>query len=299
MFDLWAAENTVLREKVLERVFLTDLSRVLLIGLRIPFEVLRSEFDGHGFDVIVEARGIVRHVQLKATRIGGKRASVDVNLALADKPGGCVVWFMADPEALTVGPFYWLGQPPGEPLDVPDGQNARHSRANALGVKGERKGLRRVPMGKFTRMEGIEEVAMAMFGTDHDQVLRAHLVERGVDVGAIDSAGLLSWEDSAPLAHMIDGYELCEAAGLGDATSYVDRMKERAVTSGQWRGSALELWIALFLEHRRDHFGGFLPGIDLTTDPPPLVDDLCSALVNAIRKIFPAAAADQPSEMRI
>lgn len=103
MFDLWGPEHSVLREKALEHIFLSELSKALLLDLSVPFEVLRSEFDANGYDIVVEARGIVRHIQLKLTRVGGKRRNVDINLALADKPSGCVVWMMADPATLTIG----------------------------------------------------------------------------------------------------------------------------------------------------------------------------------------------------
>lgn len=41
-----------------------------------------------GYDVVVDAKGIVRHIQLKATVAGGKRRPVTVNTGLADKPAG-------------------------------------------------------------------------------------------------------------------------------------------------------------------------------------------------------------------
>lgn len=288
MIDLWAAEHSVLREKVLERVFLTELSKVLLIAFGIPFEVLRSEFDANGYDVVVEARCIIRHLQLKATRVGGKRASVDVNMALADKPSGCVVWFMANPTTLAIGPFYWLGGAPGEPLTIPAGPAARHSRANAAGVKGERVALRRVPMGKFTRLDRIEQVAEAMFGNNHNHLLCDHLRARGFAPDALDVAERLAWEDSAELDQMIDGYALAAAAGLGDPAVYLASARAAAEASGRWRGSALELWVALFLEHRRDHFGGFLIGSDVEVTSPPLLDELCASLVLTLRRTFPS-----------
>jgi hypothetical protein len=61
-----------------------------------PFEVLRSEFDAFGYDVVIEANRVLRHVQLKSTVTTGRRAHVDVQLALANKPGGCVVWVFVD-----------------------------------------------------------------------------------------------------------------------------------------------------------------------------------------------------------
>lgn len=58
MFDLWGPEHSVLREKVLEHIFLSELSKAFLLDLSVPFEVLRSEFDANGYDIVVEARGI-------------------------------------------------------------------------------------------------------------------------------------------------------------------------------------------------------------------------------------------------
>lgn len=159
MFDLWAPEHSVLREKVLEHAFLTELSKVLLLDLRTPFEVLRSEFDGFGYDVVIEAKGIMRHVQLKATRVGGKRAHVDVGLSLARKPGGCVIWFMVEERTLAIGPFYWLGGGPGEQMPPLGDRIARHTRGD-----GERAALRQVSKGKFERLDTIKELATAMFG---------------------------------------------------------------------------------------------------------------------------------------
>lgn len=37
MFDLWHAEHSVLREKVIEHIFLAELSRSLLLDLAMPF----------------------------------------------------------------------------------------------------------------------------------------------------------------------------------------------------------------------------------------------------------------------
>jgi hypothetical protein len=285
MFDLWAAEHSVLREKVLERIFLTELSRVLLIGFGTPFEVLRSEFDANGYDVVVEARGIVRHAQLKATRLGGKRTTVDINTALADKPGGCVIWFMVDQRTLDVGPFYWLGGPPGSRLPALGARAVRHTRANAAGRKAERLGIREVSRGRFTRMERIEEVAVAMFGasaSDHAEILSVHLAAREGGPTREELLAGQSFEESGPLAHRIDGYVLATEAGLGDPIDFAEARRTRAEYRGYWEGTVLELWLQLFMEHRRERFGGYAVGLDLPSRPDPLLDDLCRSLVAAI-----------------
>ncbi|HEX6372902.1 MAG TPA: hypothetical protein VF006_28525 [Longimicrobium sp.] len=39
-----------------------------------------------------------------------------INLRLAERPSGCVVWIWFDPDTLALGPFYWFGGAAGEPL---------------------------------------------------------------------------------------------------------------------------------------------------------------------------------------
>ena len=281
MFNLWAPEHSVLREKALEHIFLSELSKALLLDLNVPFEVLRSEFDANGYDIVVEARGIIRHVQLKVTRIGGKRRNVDINLALAEKPSGCVVWMMADPETLTIGPFYWLGAAPGVPLTTIDGRITRHSKGNASGEKTERRALRNVAMGKFQKLETMPEVARAMFGASHSQLLADHLIERDIDPATIDIPDRLSWSNSIEIAHIIDGYELASAAGFGDGRAYQATSRARAEASGRWTGSTLELWLQLFLEHRREKFGGAI-GVDIGYDTDPILEQLCEAFLASL-----------------
>ncbi|EQB00235.1 hypothetical protein L288_18530 [Sphingobium quisquiliarum P25] len=164
MIDFWASEHSVLREKVLEHALLTELAKAILFHQGVTLEVLRPEFDANGYDLVIEANGVLRHVQLKAMRKGGKRAHVDIALALADKPAGCVVWFTVDTETLAMGPFLWLGGKPGEPLPDLGDRVTRHTKANAEGKKAERAGHRRVPIARFTRLDTIQDLAMAMFG---------------------------------------------------------------------------------------------------------------------------------------
>lgn len=155
----------MLREKVIEHIFLAELSRSLLLDLRMPFEVLRSEFDAFGYDVVIEANGLMRHIQLKATIAAGTRAHVDVQLALAEKPGGCVVWIFVDPQTLSLGPYFWFGSEPGRPLPPLGDRAVRHTRGDAGGIKKVRAGLRRLPKGSFVRFERIVDLATAMFSS--------------------------------------------------------------------------------------------------------------------------------------
>jgi hypothetical protein len=128
------------------------------------FEILRSETDTGGYDVVVDAKGIVRHIQLKATVAGGKRRSVTMNTRLADKPAGCVVWMNYDPETLQLCDFRFLGAEPRKPLPPIGDKVARHTKANANGYKSHRQSHRVVRQAAFSAPESVEALAARLFG---------------------------------------------------------------------------------------------------------------------------------------
>jgi hypothetical protein len=164
MFNPWAPSSTILREKVVEHLFLADLSRYLMLERRTPFEALRAEFDAFGYDVVVEAAGVMRHIQLKAGRSDGKRTEVEINTALANKPSGCVIWIMIDPKTFALGPFYWFGGEPGQPLPCLGDRVARHSKGDATGVKKLRPAMRLLRKTGCRRVETFAELGEVMFG---------------------------------------------------------------------------------------------------------------------------------------
>jgi len=65
-----------------------------------------------------------------------------------------------------------------------------------------------------------------------------------------------TWLQSARLAHLLNGYAASRALGLGDLHGWANERADEAARTGSWRGSAIELWLCLFYEHRRwRHFG--------------------------------------------
>lgn len=79
-------------EKLMEHIFLAEILQECWFQRRQIVEVLRAEVDAAGYDVVLEAAGKIRHVQLKASRQGGKTSKQTINTKLADRVGGCVVW---------------------------------------------------------------------------------------------------------------------------------------------------------------------------------------------------------------
>ena len=152
------------REKLIEHLFVGEVLKHLWIAGHRDVEVLRAEFDARGYDLVIEAGGVMRHIQLKSAASGAKTAKVSISRDLARKPGGCVVWIWFDPETLDLGPLLWFGGKPGEPLPDLGDRVARHSKANSQGEKTERPNLRELTKGRFEKLEGIDDVVTALFG---------------------------------------------------------------------------------------------------------------------------------------
>ncbi len=138
---------------------------VWLSGLR-RLEVLKPQVDDGGYDLVLEAGTVVRHVQLKATFKGSTIKTFKVNLGLAGKPSGCIVCVLFDQGTLNLGPFYWFGGEPGQKLpDLSEFKVAKHTKGNAQGVKTERPNLRVLPLSAFQRVPDIPSLATLLFGS--------------------------------------------------------------------------------------------------------------------------------------
>ena len=128
-------------------------------------ELLKPQVDDSGYDLVLEANGIVRHVQLKASYHGAATSRVNVHLALAEKPSGCVIWLRFDEATLDLGPFLWFGGEPGAKLpDTSSFKISKHAKANAQGIKSERPSLRTIPKAQFTLLTSIDDVVARLFG---------------------------------------------------------------------------------------------------------------------------------------
>lgn len=152
------------REKVLEHLFVGDLLRCLWRDGRRDVEVLRAEVDKGGYDVVLEAGGIIRHVQLKSSYRTAATRDVGININLAGKPSGCVIWIMFDPESMELGPFLWFGGAPGAPLPPLGDRIGRHTKGNKEGVKAERPNIRELRRSQFQILPTMQAVIGALFG---------------------------------------------------------------------------------------------------------------------------------------
>jgi hypothetical protein len=73
-------QHSTLRERIVEHVFVGDALRTLWRRGVVDVEVLRPEFDAHGYDLVMARGPIVRHIQFKS---GTSRKPVDVSVSQA------------------------------------------------------------------------------------------------------------------------------------------------------------------------------------------------------------------------
>lgn len=152
------------REMVLEHMFVGELLRHLWCTRDGNVEVLRSQVDNAGYDVVLECNGVFRHVQLKSSHRKSKTQEVGINMTLATKPSGCVIWIMFDQETMELGPYLWFGGEPGKPLPALGERVGKHSKGNRDGHKAERPNMREVRKSQFKALQTMEVVAKTLFG---------------------------------------------------------------------------------------------------------------------------------------
>lgn len=87
----------------------------------------------------------------------------------------------------------------------------------------------------------------------------------------------LSYNDASALGHLVHGYALLERLGRGDPDGFLAERLRAARRKGTWAGTALELWVTLFLQYRADRMAGSTSGDDI-----PLLDELVAALRSSL-----------------
>jgi len=152
-----------LREQYLEYGFLADLCREMWRRGE-AVDVLHSHTDRSGYDVLLEANGLQRHVQLKSSYDGAKTSRQKINVELAARPSGCVVWIRFDPATLETVSYLWFGDEPGQPLPDLGDRIGKHTKGDRVGTKAERESIRVINIGRFEKVGTITELADTLFG---------------------------------------------------------------------------------------------------------------------------------------
>jgi hypothetical protein len=157
------------REMLIEHLFVGEIMRRLWLRGITQFEVLKPQVDDSGYDLVLEANGVVRHIQLKSSFDAAATKQVKASLKLALKPSPCVIWVRFNPVSLALGPFLWFGGAPGEPIpDLTLLKVAKHTRANSQGIKKERPNQRSIPRARFEKVADLDALVTRLFGEFRD-----------------------------------------------------------------------------------------------------------------------------------
>jgi hypothetical protein len=152
------------REKVLEHLFIGQLLRTLWCAGVYDVEVLRSEVDDCGYNLVVECNGILRHVQLKSTFSGAKTGRQNINIRIAQKPSGCVVWIVFAAATLSLETFIWFGGKPGMKISSLGERVGWHTKGNSEGLKAFRANIRVIGKAQFRKIGSMGELVRELFG---------------------------------------------------------------------------------------------------------------------------------------
>lgn len=156
-------------EQLVEHVFVSEILQEAYYGRGQVVEVLRSEVDSYGYDLVLECNGVMRHVQLKTSRPDARASGQKVHTKLGEKSGGCVIWVIRHecPDSRRMRLSYrFFGGAAGEPLpDLSGFKVARHNKGDATGKKKERPAIRLIPKSRFRVIETTAELVSVLFGS--------------------------------------------------------------------------------------------------------------------------------------
>ncbi len=167
-----ASDDTYLKstfyEQLVKHVFISEVLQEVWYSFGKTAEVLYSEVDASGYDVVFDCNGVLRHVQIKTSKPDAKARGQKVNLALAEKPSGCVVWVLRQEDLVTRRmslSYRFFGDDAGKPLPSLHGfKIAKHTKGNRQGVKNQRTAIRVVPKSRFVRIPTTRELVGKLFG---------------------------------------------------------------------------------------------------------------------------------------
>lgn len=158
--------QSVQREKLVEHLFTGQLLRHFW-RTNLDVDLLRPEVDRLGYDIVVSHGKVTRHIQLKASILGGKASAQTISAGLSQQPSGCVIWMVVDTD-LEFRSMLWFGGKPGRPLpDITGFPHAVRTTPNSEGMKPVRENTRRIKRAAFDVIEGADlfaGVAVRLFG---------------------------------------------------------------------------------------------------------------------------------------
>lgn len=168
------AQRSSYVESVLRQALIAQLSSVA--WQRDPDEtlqVLSSEVDDAGFDIILAYRGASRPIQLKQAHNEKKRGHCSIRLSFSKMPGSCVILMSHTLDELKLDGCQFFGGAPGEPMSAIDGfkPSKTPGRRDGAGRRKVRTHYRDVPVNRFTALLSADALFDKLFPPPDEPVV--------------------------------------------------------------------------------------------------------------------------------
>jgi len=96
-----------------------------------------------------------------------RTCEVEVNINLARKPSGCVLWIQFEPATMALGPFLWFGGAPKAPSPSLGDKVGNHSKGDRTRHKAERPNARNLAKRQLKVHPSMDAVARTLFRVNH------------------------------------------------------------------------------------------------------------------------------------
>jgi len=153
-------EFSLFREKFVEHRFIGEILELFWKKGIFDVEVLKSEIDNAGYDLVITYNNITNYIQLKSSLKRSKTSQQKVNIKLADKKNSSVIWIIIDDKDEGINFEYRIFIPKKNEMD--NFRTAKHVKGNAEGVKKERPNIKIVKKAQFEEVS-LDEIIKKLF----------------------------------------------------------------------------------------------------------------------------------------
>jgi hypothetical protein len=151
-------------ENIVEHTFISELMQEAWLSKKKKLEILRSEVDDSGYDLVISYDKINRYIQLK-TSDNSKTSNQKMNIKILGKQNPCIIWILRDSTSnrYKFSYLYYGSKIEEEFPDISLLKVAKHTKGNAEGIKNERVNIREIPKSKFIKIKNEKELLKVLF----------------------------------------------------------------------------------------------------------------------------------------
>jgi hypothetical protein len=160
-------KQSVYFEKLIEHRFISDIMMHCWFKYEKTLEIIHSEIDTNGYDLIISYDNINRYIQLKTSEENGKTAKQNLNISLIKKENPCIVWIIRNYDKSRndfIFSYLFWGSNIGEKSpNVENYKTAKHPKADMKGNKKQRPNIRIIPKKEFIKLNSMEKLFEKLF----------------------------------------------------------------------------------------------------------------------------------------